>query len=131
MSTIFTKIINQEIPSYKIFEDDLTYSFLDIRPVNLGHTLVIPKKEVDYFLDLDDESYQAVFKSGKKISEAIQKATNCKRVGMAVEGFEVPHFHLHLVPLFGPTCFIDNTRIDNPSSEDMENIQKKILSYLT
>ncbi|SDZ91215.1 histidine triad (HIT) family protein [Porphyromonadaceae bacterium KH3R12] len=97
--TIFSKIIVGEIPSYKIAEDDRFYAFLDIRPMSKGHTLVVPKQEIDYLFDLDDSllSDMAVF--AKKVTKAIEKAIPCKRVGMMVIGLEVPHAHIHLIPI--------------------------------
>lgn len=99
MSTIFSKIVNGEIPSYKVAESDRYYAFLDIAPMAKGHTLVIPKKEVDYIFDLDDETYEGLAAFAKKVAIAIRKAVPCKRVGVAVLGMEVPHAHIHLVPL--------------------------------
>lgn len=100
MATIFTKIANGEIPSYKVAEDENFYAFLDINPLAEGHTLVIPKKtEADYIFDLDDETYSGLCAFAKKVAEAIRKAIPCKRVGVAVLGMEVPHTHIHLVPL--------------------------------
>ncbi len=99
MASIFTKIINGEIPSYKIAEDENFYAFLDIFPLTKGHTLVIPKKEVDYLFDLDDELYGGLMAFSKKVAKAIEKAIPCLRIGVAVLGLEVPHAHVHLVPL--------------------------------
>lgn len=99
MATIFSRIAAGEIPSYKVAEDDNYFAFLDINPMAEGHTLVIPKKEVDYIFDLDDETYQGLTAFAKKVAEAIKKAIPCKRVGVAVLGMEVPHAHIHLVPL--------------------------------
>ena len=99
METIFTKIINQEIPSYKISENDQFYAFLDINPNAKGHTLVIPKKPVDKLFDLDEDTYTALFKYARKIAFAIEKVIPCNRVGMNVIGLEVPHAHVHLIPL--------------------------------
>ena len=99
MATIFTKIVNGEIPSYKIAEDDKYYAFLDINPLAKGHTLVIPKQETDYLFDLDDELLAGLMVFAKKIARAIDKAVDCKRVGVAVLGLEVPHAHIHLIPL--------------------------------
>ncbi len=101
MSTIFTKIINGEIPSYKIAEDENYYAFLDINPLAKGHTLVVPKKETDYIFDLDDETIQGLFAFSKKVAKGIEKVIECKRVGIAVLGLEVPHAHVHLVPING------------------------------
>ena len=99
MPTIFTKIINGEIPSYKIAETDDFLAFLDIRPNVKGHTLCIPKKEVNKIFDLEEETYQELMRFSRKVAIAIEKAIPCKRVGMAVVGLEVPHVHVHLIPL--------------------------------
>ena len=99
MATIFSKIAAGEIPSWKVAEDDNYYAFLDINPLAEGHTLVIPKKEVDYIFDLDDETYLGLTAFAKKVAVALKKAIPCKRVGVAVLGMEVPHTHIHLVPL--------------------------------
>jgi len=100
MSSIFTKIINGEIPSYKIAENKDFYAFLDINPNAKGHTLVIPKKEVDKLFDLDSETYLGLMQFSRKIAIAIEKSIACKRVGMTVIGLEVPHAHVHLIPLY-------------------------------
>lgn len=99
MSTIFTKIINGEIPAYKIEEDDHHLAFLDVMPLVKGHTLVIPKKEVDLIFDLDSEEFKNLWAFAQKIAKKVEKAIPCKRVGAAVVGLEVPHAHIHLVPL--------------------------------
>ena len=99
MATIFTKIVKGEIPSYKIFEDEHFYAFLDINPMAKGHTLVIPKKEVDYLFDIDDEMLKEMIVLSKKIAKAIEKAIECNRVGVMVVGLEVPHAHIHLIPI--------------------------------
>lgn len=99
MATIFTKIIAGEIPSYKVAEDDKFYAFLDINPLVKGHTLVVPKKEVDYIFDLEDEEIADMQVFAKKVALAIQKAFPCKKVGQAVIGLEVPHAHIHLIPI--------------------------------
>lgn len=99
METIFTKIVKGEIPSYKIAEDDLFYAFLDINPLAKGHTLVIPKKEIDYIFDLDDDLMKGLSVFSKRVAKAIEKTVPCKRVGVAVLGLEVPHAHIHLIPL--------------------------------
>jgi histidine triad (HIT) family protein len=99
MSSIFTKIINGEIPSYKITENDDFFVFLDINPNAKGHTLVVPKKEVNKLFDLEEDLYNALMSYARKIAVAIEKAVPCKRVGMAVIGLEVPHVHVHLIPL--------------------------------
>ena len=100
MSTIFTKIANGDIPSYKVAENDDFYAFLDIAPMAEGHTLVIPKKvEDDYIFNLDEETYMGLCAFARKVAQAIKAALPCKRVGVAVLGMEVPHTHIHLVPL--------------------------------
>jgi len=101
MPTIFTKIARGEIPSYKVAENENYYAFLDINPLTKGHTLVIPKKEVDYLFDLDDETYRGLFDFVKRVGAAIEKKISCKRLGMVVYGLDVPHVHIHLIPLFG------------------------------
>ena len=99
MASIFTKIINGEIPSYKIAEDENYFAFLDILPLAKGHVLVIPKKETDYIFDLEDETLAGLMVFAKKVALAIDKAVPCSRVGVAVIGLEVPHAHVHLLPL--------------------------------
>lgn len=99
MASIFSKIIVGDIPSYKIYEDDQFYSFLDISPMTKGHVLVIPKEETDYIFDIDDDQVAQMFVVAKKISQAIKKAIPCKRVGVMVLGMEVPHAHIHLIPI--------------------------------
>ncbi|SHE58851.1 histidine triad (HIT) family protein [Psychroflexus salarius] len=99
MATIFTKIINGEIPAYKIAENEDFLAFLDINPNAEGHTLCIPKKEVNKLFDLDENTYLELLKFTKKIAEALRKTINCKRIGMSVVGLEVPHVHVHLIPL--------------------------------
>jgi len=103
MPTIFTKIINGEIPCYKIAEDDRFFAFLDINPLSEGHTLVIPKQETDYLFDLDDQLLADMVVFAKKVALAQKKVVECKRVGIAVLGLEVPHAHIHLVPLQAET----------------------------
>ena len=129
MSTIFTKIINGELPCYKIHECEKTFSFLSIDPIQLGHTLVVPKTEVDHFIDCDDESYMAVFKNAKLIATAIKKATNSKRIGTIIQGYEVPHFHYHLIPTFDPSD-LSFSKAQRRSDDEMKQIQQQILSYL-
>ncbi len=99
MSSIFTKIVQGEIPSYKIAEDDRYYAFLDIHPLAEGHTLVIPKQETDYLFDLDDDLLAGMMVFSKKVARAIEKVVPCKRIGVAVLGLEVPHAHIHLIPI--------------------------------
>jgi len=99
MSSIFTKIVNGEIPCYKITEDDNFLAFLDVNPNAIGHTLCIPKQEIDKLFDLEDELYMGLMKFSKKVAIALEKTVPCKRIGMSVIGLEVPHAHVHLIPL--------------------------------
>ena len=99
MSTIFTKIINDELPAYKIAEDENYLAFLDVNPNAKGHTLCIPKREVDQLLEMESDEYEGLMKFSRRIAIALKKAIPCKRVGMAVVGLEVPHAHVHLIPL--------------------------------
>ncbi len=99
MATIFSRIINGEIPCYKIAENESCFAFLDINPLAKGHTLVVPKTETDYIFDLEDKTLAELMLFAKKIAPAIQSAVPCKRIGIAVLGLEVPHAHLHLVPI--------------------------------
>jgi histidine triad (HIT) family protein len=130
MSTIFSKIISGEIPAYKIAEDDNYLAFLDIMPLVKGHVLVIPKKEVDYIFDLDDDILSGLMVFAKKVSKAVDKAIPCTRVGVAVIGLEVPHTHVHLVPLNK----MDDINFTRPklslSEQEMTEIQEKILRHL-
>jgi histidine triad (HIT) family protein len=99
MASIFTKIINGEIPSYKVAEDENYYAFLDINPIAKAHTLVVPKKEIDYIFDLDDKTLGGLAIFAKRVAKAIEKSVECKRIGLVVLGLEVAHTHIHLVPL--------------------------------
>ncbi len=99
MASIFTKIISGEIPSYKIAEDENYFAFLDINPLAKGHTLVVPKKEVDYIFDLEDDILAGLHIFSKKVAKAIESVISCKRIGIAVIGLEVPHTHIHLIPI--------------------------------
>lgn len=99
MPSIFTRIVNGEIPCYKVAEDDQFLAFLDINPLAKGHTLVIPRRETDYIFDINDQEYSHLFLFAKKVALAIEKVVSCKRIGIAVLGLEVPHAHIHLVPI--------------------------------
>lgn len=99
MASIFSRIVAGEIPCYKVAEDERFFAFLDISPVAKGHTLVIPKQEVDYIFDLDDETYNGLMAFARKVARALEGAVECKRVGVAVMGLEVPHAHIHLIPI--------------------------------
>ena len=98
-TTLFTRIVNGEIPAYKVAEDDRFLAFLDAFPTTRGHTLVIPKQQVDYIFDLDEEVYIGLMAFARKVAAAVEKAVPCKRIGLAVVGLEVPHTHVHLIPL--------------------------------
>ena len=99
MASIFSKIVNGEIPCYKVAEDENFLAFLDIFPLAIGHVLVIPKEEIDYLFDLDDQQYTGLMNFSKRVATALKEAIPCKKVGVAVLGLEVPHAHIHLVPL--------------------------------
>lgn len=129
MASIFTKIINGEIPCYKIAETEDFFAFLDINPNAKGHTLCIPKKEVDKIFDLDEATYMGLMQFSRKVAIAIEKAIPCKRVGVSVIGLEVPHVHVHLIPLntMEDARFI---RKETLTKEDFEATAKAIQSYL-
>ena len=129
--TIFTKIINGEIPCYKIYEDELVFAFLDINPINPGHTLVVPKIEVDKIYELEEKYYLAIFKAAKKISKAIELATNCPRICTWVEGFEVPHAHYHICPFYSSSEEFWVKRGVAISAAEMVEIQGRILEKMT
>lgn len=99
MASIFTRIINGEIPCYKVAEDDNFFAFLDINPVKEGHTLVVPKKEISYIFDLEDDYMSQLMIFAKKVAKGIEKAIECERIAIAVVGLEVPHTHIHLIPI--------------------------------
>lgn len=99
MSSIFTKIVNGEIPSYKVAENELFYAFLDINPLSEGHTLVIPKQEIDYILDVEDNLHAQLWNFAKKVGKAVEAVVPCKRIGITVIGLEVPHTHIHIIPI--------------------------------
>jgi len=129
MASIFSKIIAGEIPSHKIAEDEQYYAFLDIFPVAKGHTLVVPKKEVDYIYDLDDETLAGLHIFAKKVAKAIEKAVPCQRIGVAVVGLEVPHAHVHLIPInsMADMNFANKKKM---SQEELAQIAEKIRQYL-
>lgn len=129
MASIFTKIINGEIPSYKVAEDDDFIAFLDVNPNTKGHTLCVPKQEVDKIFDLDEESYMKLMAFSRRVAIAIRKVIPCKRVGMSVIGLEVPHVHVHLIPL----NIMDDARFMNKVSlekDEFEAIAKSISDHL-
>ena len=126
MASIFSRIVAGEIPSYKIAEDEHYYAFLDINPVAPGHTLVIPKHEVDYIFDLDDEEYAGLMAFAKRVATAIKEAMPCVKVGVTVLGLEVPHAHVHLVPLQKETDMNFFRQKLTLPAEEMQEICQKI-----
>lgn len=129
MSSIFTKIVNGEIPAYKITEDADYLAFLDVNPNAKGHTLCIPKKEIDKIFDMDEDHYLGLMKFSRKVAKALEKTVVCKRIGMAVIGLEVPHTHVHLIPLNE----MDEMRFQNKvklTKEEFETLAKEIQANL-
>lgn len=126
MASIFTKIIEGEIPAYKVAEDENYLAFLDIFPTAKGHTLVIPKKEVDYLYDLDNESYVGLHQFARKIALALKKAIPCKKVGVMVLGLEVPHVHIHLVPMQSEHDLLNFTDKIKMAPEEFEQTRTAI-----
>lgn len=126
MATIFTKIINGDIPSYKIAEDDRHYAFLDINPLAKGHTLVVPKREVDYIYDLEDQEIADLHVFAKKVASALEREITCKRVGVLVIGTEVPHAHIHLIPFTDETQMAITSGRVKLSTEEMQDIADRV-----
>lgn len=126
MASIFTRIVKGEIPSYKVAESDKFYAFLDIAPMAKGHTLVIPKSEVDYIFDIEDQEYMELQLFAKRVAEAIKEAIPCQRVGVAVLGMEVPHAHIHLVPLQTEADMDFRKSKLQLSTEEFQEIAKRI-----
>jgi histidine triad (HIT) family protein len=126
MATIFSKIIKGEIPCYKIAEDEKYFAFLDINPLKAGHTLVVPKQEIDYIFDLDDDQLAGLIVFSKKVGIAIRNAIPCNRIGIAILGLEVPHAHIHLVPMDS----MEDVNFRNPklkfTPEEFKGIAEKI-----
>ena len=126
MASLFSRIVNGEIPSYKVAEDENYLAFLDINPLVNGHVLVIPKKEVDYIFDLEDELYQGLWLFSQRVSKAIKKAVPCKRIGVAVIGLEVPHAHIHLIPMNRVSDMNFASPKLSPSKEELQEVSEKI-----
>lgn len=124
--TIFSRIINGEIPCYKVAENEDFFAFLDINPVNWGHTLVVPKREVDYIFDLSDEELAAMTVFAKRVAAAIKETLPCKKVAMTVIGLEVPHTHIHLVPIKAESDMDFRNKISDPDAEKMKQIANAI-----
>ncbi|MBX2965903.1 MAG: HIT family protein [Cyclobacteriaceae bacterium] len=129
MASVFTRIINREIPGHIVAEDDRFIAFLDIMPLVKGHVLVVPKKEVDYIFDLDDETLSGLHLFAKRVAVAVKKAISCARVGVAVIGLEVPHVHVHLVPMntMGDINFT-NPKLQ-PSKEELAEVAESIRQH--
>jgi len=120
LTSIFTKIINNEIPSYKVHEDDNCIAFLDINPNTIGHTLCVFKKEIDYLFDLSSKDYTVLMDFAKKIACGIKKSVDCERIGLAVVGLEVPHVHIHLIPINS----VNDMNFSNSLIMDKEDLEK-------
>ncbi|MDB5257499.1 MAG: family hydrolase [Chitinophagaceae bacterium] len=131
MASIFTKIINGEIPCYKIAEDSRYFAFLDIQPLVEGHTLVVPKQEVDYIYDLDDETLAGLHVFAKKVAKGIEKVVRCKRIAVSVIGLEVPHAHVHLIPLNAMRDVNFSNAKLQLSKERMQELAAKIAEAVT
>lgn len=130
MASIFTRIINREIPGQIVAEDDRFIAFLDINPLVLGHTLVVPKQEVDYIFDLEDNSLSDIHVFAKRVAKAVRKAVPCKRIGVAVIGLEVPHAHIHLVPMNSADDLNFTRPKLSPSKEALTEVAAKIKAAL-
>lgn len=128
MASVFSKIIAGEIPSYKVAEDDKHYAFLDISPVAAGHTLVVPKHEVDYIFDLPQQEYAELMAFARRVAESMKAVMPCKRIGVAVMGLEVPHAHIHLIPINNESDMNFFTEKKQLPAEDMKAIADKILA---
>lgn len=128
MASLFTKIINREIPGHIVAEDDRYIAFLDINPLVMGHTLVVPKKEVDYIFDLDDDTLAGLQLFSKRVADAIRKSFPCNRVGVAVIGLEIPHTHVHLVPMNSMADLNFAKPKLKPSKEELSAAAEKIRS---
>ena len=129
MPSIFTKIVNGQIPCHKILEDEHYLAFLDVRPINPGHALVIPKKEIDYIFDMDDELLAGMMVFAKKTAVLIKKEIACTKIGVMVAGIEVPHAHIHLVPIMG-VHDLNFAKAKPASSDDLAKLAQKIRSHI-
>jgi histidine triad (HIT) family protein len=130
MPSIFTRIINREIPAYIVAEDDRHIAFLDINPLVSGHTLVVPKQEIDYLFDLDQQAYTELQLFSKKVAEGLKKAIPCLRIGVAVVGLEVPHCHIHLIPMNSMDDMNFSRPKLNPSPEQLASVAKTVKEIL-
>ncbi len=130
MASIFTKIINGEIPCYKIAEDENFIAFLDVNPLKKGHTLVVPKLEVDYIFDNEDEILSQIMVFAKKVAKAVEKEVVCKRIGIVVIGLEVPHTHIHLIPMDKESDLSFSNERVKLSNEEFVDLSKKIMKHI-
>ena len=130
MATIFSRIVKGEIPCYKIAEDERFFAFMDINPVAVGHTLVIPKREDDYIFNHEDDEIGAMMVFAKKVAKALEKAVPCKRIGVAVIGLEVPHAHIHLIPISQEGDMDFKKEHVHMSDEEFREVQKRIVENL-
>ena len=129
MGSIFTKIVNGEVPSHTLYEDELSLAFLDVRPIRPGHSLVIPKREIDYIFDVPDPLLQHLITVAKHVARAIDRSVDCKRVGIIVAGLEVPHAHIHLVPI-EEIQDINFANATDMTHEDLAQVAKTIRAFL-
>jgi histidine triad (HIT) family protein len=130
MASIFTRIINGEIPCFRVAEDDRFIAFLDVRPLKAGHTLVVPKKEVDYIFDLDEQTLADMMLFARKVARAMKEVIECNRIGVAVLGLEVPHAHIHLIPITRETDMLFTNPRVIPSPEEFEKLAGLIAEHI-
>jgi len=130
MASIFSRIINGEIPCHRVAEDDRFIAFLDVRPLKPGHTLIVPKREVDYIFDLDEQTLAGMMLFAQKVAMAMKEVIECKRIGVAVIGLEVPHAHIHLVPLTRESDLLFTNPRVSPSAEENERLAREISEHV-
>ncbi len=130
MTSIFTRIVKGELPAHKILENEKYLAFLDLRPVNPGHTLVIPKEEIDYIFDIEDELLKGLFVFAKKVAAALRQTIPCKRIGVMVAGLEVPHAHVHLIPILESLSELNFARAKDVSAEELAAIAAQVRANL-
>ncbi len=129
MTTIFEKIINKELPCFLVAENDFAIAFMDINPIKIGHVLVVPKVQVDYLFDLDEKIYHALWDFAKLVANGLKKSVLCKRIGVSVVGLEVPHAHIHLIPI-NDVSDIDFSNTVEMNPEELEKIAQKIANNI-
>jgi histidine triad (HIT) family protein len=130
LASIFTRIINGEIPCHKLLEDERYLAFLDLKPINPGHALVIPKKETDYFFDIDDVNIGDIMVFSKKVAQAIKKTVPCKKIGVMVAGLEVPHAHIHLVPIIESVHDLAFSKAKPTTQEELAKMAAAIKKFI-